>query len=71
MPKRPDEAHLQAMVEMFQASVDGEMYDPDRWAKYYKPFGLNENASSTTAVSGTTRILNTLDDVKRSSTVTA
>jgi len=26
---------------MFEASVDGQPYDPDRWANYYKPYGLN------------------------------
>ena len=75
LPKRPDDAHLQAIVEMFQASVDGEMYDPDRWAKYYKPYGLKETASSTatvsdSATSGTTKVLNSIADVKRTSTVT-
>jgi hypothetical protein len=26
---------------MFQASVDGELYDPEQWAKHYKPFGFD------------------------------
>jgi hypothetical protein len=25
---------------MFEASIDGEMYDPDRWARYFAPYGL-------------------------------
>ena len=25
---------------MFEASVDGQPYDPDRWANYYKPSGF-------------------------------
>jgi hypothetical protein len=24
---------------MFEASIDGEMYDPDRWIEYFAPFG--------------------------------
>jgi hypothetical protein len=76
LPKRPDEAHLNAIVEMFHASVDGQMYDPDRWAKFYKPYGLKETASHTatvvdTATSATTRALDIIDEVKRTSSVTA
>ena len=25
---------------MFEASVDGQPYDPDRWSNYYKPSGF-------------------------------
>jgi hypothetical protein len=25
---------------MFEASIDGEFYDPERWAQYYAPYGL-------------------------------
>ena len=25
---------------MFEASVNGELYDPARWAKYYRPWGF-------------------------------
>lgn len=41
LPKRPTEEQLAAMFEMFQASLDGELYDPARWSKYYKPFGFD------------------------------
>ena len=30
---------------MFEASLDGELYDPEKWAKYYRPFGLEYDAS--------------------------
>jgi hypothetical protein len=30
---------------MFQASVDGEPYDADRWGAYYKPAGFQTNAT--------------------------
>ena len=26
--------------EMFEASIDGEFYDAERWAQYFAPFGL-------------------------------
>lgn len=41
LPKKPDEAHLVAIKEMFEASVDGEPYDADRWAEFYKPYGMD------------------------------
>lgn len=40
LPKRPTEEQLTAMFEMFQASLDGEKYDPARWAQHYKPYGF-------------------------------
>jgi hypothetical protein len=41
LPKKPTEADLKVIKEMFEASVDGQPYDPDRWGAYYKPFGLD------------------------------
>lgn len=40
MPAKPSQDHLAAMVEMFEASVNGELYDPEKWGRFYKPFGL-------------------------------
>jgi len=40
LPKKPDDKHLAIIKEMFEASVDGEAYDPVRWAEYYKPPGM-------------------------------
>jgi cell division septation protein DedD len=31
------------MKEMFEASVDGEAYDMDRWGQYFKPAGMSQN----------------------------
>jgi hypothetical protein len=31
------------MKEMFEASVDGEPYDMDRWGQYFKPAGMSQN----------------------------
>jgi hypothetical protein len=41
LPKKPGEVELKVLKEMFEASVDGQPYDPDRWGAYYKPFGLD------------------------------
>ena len=48
LPKRPTEEGLRVMKEMFEASVDGEPYDPDRWGAYYRPAGMQapSNASA-------------------------
>jgi hypothetical protein len=41
LPKKPGEVELKVIKEMFEASVNGEEYDPDRWSQYYKPSGMN------------------------------
>ena len=41
LPKKPSEADLKVIKEMFEASVDGQPYDADKWGAYYKPYGLN------------------------------
>jgi hypothetical protein len=33
LPKKPDEVALKVIKEMFEASVDGEAYDADRWSQ--------------------------------------
>jgi len=40
LPKKPDETAIKVMQEMFEASVDGEPYDPDRWSQYFRPAGM-------------------------------
>lgn len=40
LPKQPTEADLKVILEMFEASVDGEKYDPERWGQYYRPAGM-------------------------------
>jgi len=49
LPKKPGEAELRIMKEMFEASVDGQAYDPEKWGAYYKPYGLDVPAGSTAA----------------------
>ena len=50
MPKRPGTDELRAIVEMFEASVDGQLYDPDRWGKFYRPSGVQiANATGASA----------------------
>jgi hypothetical protein len=50
LPKKPTEVELRVMKEMFEASVDGKPYDPERWGAYFRPAGLaapkGDNAAS-------------------------
>ena len=40
LPKKPDATAIKVMQEMFEASVDGEAYDADRWSQYFRPSGM-------------------------------
>ena len=40
LPKKPDETGVKILTEMFEASVDGEAYDADRWSNYFRPSGM-------------------------------
>ena len=51
LPKKPDDAHLKVIMEMFEASVDGELYDPDRWVEFYRPFGVKLEGATEEATS--------------------
>ena len=60
LPKKPDEVAIKVMQEMFEASVDGEAYDPDRWSNYFRPSGMaartgdpNKSSTNGTATSMT------------------
>jgi len=53
MGKKPDAKELEIIKEMFEASVDGEAYDRERWGNYYRPIGLrSEEKTETTSDSG-------------------
>ena len=47
LPAKPSEEGVQAIAEMFQASVDGELYDPARWGNFFKPYGLDTGSTNT------------------------
>lgn len=49
LPKRPDAETLNAIFEMFEASVDGQLYDPERFATYYRPYGMEAPSGATSA----------------------
>lgn len=43
LPKKPNEVELRVMKEMFEASVDGQLYDAERWGRYFRPQGIRED----------------------------
>ena len=49
LPARPTQEHYNAIAEMFEASVNGELYDPVRWGNYYKPYGVEVPANAEAA----------------------
>ena len=53
LPKRPGEVELKVIKEMFEASVDGQSYDPERWGQYFRPPGVNAPAGSAPAAEET------------------
>jgi hypothetical protein len=40
LPKKPTDVEVKVLTEMFEASVDGEAYDPERWSQYFRPAGM-------------------------------
>lgn len=52
LPKKPSESEMRVIREMFEASVDDQPYDLEKWGAYYKPYGLGD--APTSASSDTT-----------------
>jgi hypothetical protein len=48
MPKRPNDEDLRIIMEMFESSVDGNLYDPEKFGSYYKPYGLDVGNTKST-----------------------
>jgi hypothetical protein len=73
LPKKPTEVELKVMKEMFEASVDGEAYDMERWGQYFKPAGMSQNTGdpnkSTPKASAPAPVAQ--DDVEEDSTPVA
>ncbi len=42
LPKKPNAVEVQVIKEMFEASVNGESYDPAKWGQYFKPYDGNK-----------------------------
>jgi hypothetical protein len=48
LPKKPTAAEIQIIKEMFEASVDGQPYDNERWGNYFRPYGLEAPSNGGT-----------------------
>jgi len=71
LPKKPSEAELRIMKEMFEASVDGRPYDTDKWGAYYRPFGVqspsNNNDNNQQAAATKPAVVDEEDDAPAAS----
>lgn len=54
LPKRPTDVELRVIKEMFEASVDGQPYDAERWGQYFRPAGVSAPAGSSAPTSAVT-----------------
>ena len=68
LPKKPTDVELKVIKEMFEASVDGEPFDMDRWGQYFKPAGVSQttgdpNKTVPTPVTPTPVTSTQVDDV--------
>jgi len=55
LPKKPTDVEVKVIKEMFEASVDGEAFDMERWGQYYKPSGAGAATGDPVATSAVTR----------------
>jgi len=49
LPAKPSPEALAAIFDMFEASVEGELYDPEQFAEFYKPYGFEYTTSARKA----------------------
>jgi len=61
LPKKPSDVEVKVIQEMFEASVDGEAYDPERFGQYFRAPGMsaptgdpNKSKSATTTAPAAT-----------------
>ena len=53
LPKRPGDVELRVIKEMFEASVDGQPYDTERWGQYFRPAGVQAPGNSASSADQT------------------
>ena len=49
LPKKPTDVDLRVIKEMFEASVDGQAYDTERWGQYFRPAGVAAPSGSASS----------------------
>ena len=46
LPKKPDDQAVSVIMEMFVDSMNGEAYDAEKYGKFFKPYGLDDDGES-------------------------
>jgi len=54
LPKKPTDVELKVIKEMFEASVDGQPYDLERWGQYFRPAGVQAPAGASASTGADT-----------------
>ena len=54
LPKKPGEVEVKIIKEMFEASVDGEAYDMDKFGQYFRPAGMSARTGDPVAPAAST-----------------
>ncbi len=70
MPKRPNNEEIKVIFEMFESSVAGELYDPERFGSYYTPQGVQLTNFNKSASSGPSKVSKTPEPVVAETTTT-
>ncbi len=47
LPKQPSESELTMIGKMFEASVDGQLYDPELYGNFYRPAGVQIDTANS------------------------
>ena len=63
LPKKPTEVEVSVIKEMFEASVDGQPYDVERWGNYFRPFGVDAPAGNANAQQAAPRLVAQTDNI--------
>jgi len=48
-PKKPTDAEIKIIKELFEKSVEGEAYDLEKYGQYYRPAGVSAPANGSSA----------------------
>lgn len=54
LPKEPDAEHLAIIMQMFEASIDGQLYDEEKFGNFYKPQGGRDSDDTVTTTKTST-----------------
>ena len=64
LPKKPTDVEVKIMQQMFEASVDGEAYDSERWSQYFRPAGMSAMTGDPNTTANSTPVATTVVETK-------